>query len=133
LRVTMVLVVAALVLIGVIAARTTDARRNAAAAVSPRDEQLMIQAESLYASLSDADATAAATFLAADTESPARRQRYLADLRRASLQLTALPGRAQDSPAVARAVAAVAVSLPVYSGLMETARANNRQGFPVGA
>ncbi len=133
LRVAMVLVVAALVLFGLIAARATDVRRNAAVAVASRDEQLMIQAEGLYASLSDADATAAATFLAAGIESPVRRQRYLADLRRASLQLTALAARAHDSPGAASAVAAVAASLPVYSGLMETARANNRQGFPVGA
>ena len=39
----------------------------------------------------------------------------------------------QDSPQAARAIAAIAASLPVYSGLVETARANNRQGFPVGA
>jgi len=33
----------------------------------------------------------------------------------------------------AAAVAATGAELPVYSGLIETARANNRQGFPVGA
>ena len=87
----------------------------------------------LYATLADADATAAATFLAGGLESPARRQRYLSDVRRASLQLTALSQRVQDSPQAARAIAAIAASLPVYSGLVETARANNRQGFPVGA
>lgn len=133
LRVVMVIVVAALVGGGLVAAGAANARRDAAEAVASRDEPVLVQAEGLYASLSDADATAAATFLVGGPESQARRERYLSDLQRASLELTALSARAQDSPSAARAIAAIAAALPVYSGLVEAARANNRQGFPVGA
>jgi hypothetical protein len=133
LRTTMVVLVAAAIVAGLVAGRAADTRRSAAEAVATQDEPLMVQADGLYASLSDADATAAATFLTGGLESPVRRQRYLADIRRASLQLSALTRRVQGSPEAAAAVAEVAAQLPVYTGLMETARANNREGFPVGA
>lgn len=133
LRVAMAIVIAALLVAVLVAADATNARRSAAEAVASRDEPVMVQAADLYATLADADATAAATFLAGGQESPMRRQRYLSDLRLASLKLTALAEQVQDSPSAARAVAAAAALLPVYSGLVETARANNRQGFPVGA
>jgi hypothetical protein len=133
LRLSMVGVVAALVVFGVVAVRALDARSSAAASIVARDEPLMVQSEGLYASLSDADASAATTLLAGGLESSARRRRYLAALRNASLQLTALGQRAQGSGVAARAIDEVAAALPVYSGLVETARANNRQGFPVGA
>lgn len=119
--------VAALVLVGV-----TAVQRDATDAVATRDEPLMVDADELYASLSDADATAATMFLRGGTEPADLRARYLADLRRASVQLAALGRRVQGS-AEAAAVAATGAELPVYSGLIETARANNRQGFPVGA
>jgi hypothetical protein len=119
--------VAALVLVGV-----TAVQRDATDAVATRDEPLMVDADELYASLSDADATAATMFLRRGTEPADLRARYLADLRRASVQLAALGRRVQRS-AEAAAVAATGAELPVYSGLIETARANNRQGFPVGA
>src|SRR3954447_10106544 len=86
LRRAMVVAIAALLVAGLVSTRTVDARRGAAASIATRDEPLMVQAESLYASLSDADATAAATLIAGGVEAPARRQRYLAALRRASLQ-----------------------------------------------
>lgn len=107
--------------------------RDATDAVATRDEPLMVAADRLYASLSDADATAATTFVTGGIEPAARRARYLGDLRRASLQLAQLAERLRGSPEGAAAVAAIAADLPVYSGLMESARANNRQGFPVGA
>jgi len=133
LRLTMIVVVAALLIFGVVAVHAVNARSGAAASVATRDEPLMVQAEGMYASLSAADATAATTLLAGGVESPARRQRYLAALRSASLQLTALGRRVQGSGDAARSIAVVAAALPVYSGLVESARANNRQGFPVGA
>src|SRR5262249_34939690 len=118
---------------GLVSVHAVNARHSAADAVATRDEPLVAQADSLYAALSDADATAASTFLAAGDELPARRQRYVAALRKASLEVSALGRRAGDNPQAARAVATIAAALPVYSGLVETARANDRQGFPVGA
>ena len=132
LRIAMGAVVLAVLVAGLAIGALTTVRRDAANAVATRDEPLMVQADRLYASLSDADATAATTFLRGGVEPPNLRGRYLADLRNASLQLAGL-GRRVDGSVEAAATAAIAAELPVYSGLMETARANNRQGFPVGA
>src|SRR6188472_469127 len=74
LRVAMAIVVAALVGAGLVAVGATNARRSAAEAVASRDEPVMVQAEEVYSWLSDADATAAATFLVGGAESQARRQ-----------------------------------------------------------
>jgi hypothetical protein len=132
LRVAMGAVVLVAILAGLVVVAVTSVRRNAADAVATRDEPLMVEADGLYASLADADATAATTFLRGGQEPSALRARYLADVRRASAQLADL-GRRVEGPAQARAVAAAAAGLPTYTGLVETARANNRQGFPVGA
>jgi hypothetical protein len=125
-------VVIATLLAGLVLVAVTAVRRDAADAVATRDQPLMVEADGLYASLADADATAATTFLRGGIEPVALRTRYLAALRRASTQLAGLGRRVQGS-AEAGAVAAIGADLPVYSGLVETARANNRQGFPVGA
>jgi hypothetical protein len=132
LRLAMAAVVLAALVAGVVLVGVTAVQRNATDAVATRDEPLMVAADGLYASLSDADATAATTFLRGGTEPADLRARYLADLRRASVQLAGLGRRVQGSSG-AGAVAAIGAQLPVYSGLIETARANNRQGFPVGS
>lgn len=132
LRLAMATVVLVTLLAGLAIGALTTVRRNAADAVATRDEPLMVGTDRLYASLSDADATAATTFLRGGVEPAQLRARYLADLRDASVQLANLGHRVQGSREPA-AISAIGAALPVYSGLMETARANNRQGFPVGA
>ena len=132
LRIAMATVVLVTLPAGLAIGSLTTVRRNAADAVATRDEPLMVGADRLYASLSDADATAATTFLRGGAEPAELRARYLADLRDASVQLANLGHRVQGSLEPA-AISAIGAALPVYSGLMETARANNRQGFPVGA
>lgn len=128
----MAAVVLAAILAGLALVAVTAVRRDATNSVATRDEPLMLAADQLYASLSDADATAATTYLRGGTEPAGLRARYLNDVRRASAQLSALTRRVEGTTDVA-AVDAIAAGLPVYTGLIETARANNRQGFPVGA
>jgi hypothetical protein len=128
----LLLVVGAIVF-GAFAARAVSARSQASHSVASDTEPLLIAAEGLYAALSDADATAATTFLTGGLEAPARRERYLGDLRAASGQLTTLARQAGSSAQTLAAIRTLATQLPVYSGLVETARADNRQGFPVGA
>lgn len=96
-------------------------------------EPLAAAAQQVYRSLSDADATAASAFLSVGTEPPELRSRYERDIAEAG---AALAKAASDSADVAGAAAPVDVlnqQLPVYTGLVETARANNRLGYPVGA
>jgi hypothetical protein len=108
-------------------------RAQAAQAVAKQTEPLLLQSALLYTSLSDANATATATFLSGGLEPPARRAHYLADLRLASDSLTTLTRELGSSSSTAGAIRTVTQELPVYAGLVESARANNRQGFPVGA
>jgi hypothetical protein len=128
----MVAVVLAALLAGLALGAVTAVRRDATNSVATRDEPLMLAADQLYASLSDADATAATTYLRGGTEPPGLRARYLGDIRRATAQLGALNRRVQGTTDLS-AVGEIGAGLPVYTGLIETARANNRQGFPVGA
>lgn len=108
-------------------------REHAARAVRTQTEPLLAQAVNLYSALSDANATASTTFLTGGLEPATRRARYLADLRTATDSLSALTREVGNSPGARSAVATIANQVPSYSGLVEAARANNRQGFPVGA
>jgi hypothetical protein len=96
-------------------------------------EPLTAASQEVYRSLSDADATSANAFLVVGTEPTELRSRYDLDIARAG---AALAKAASDSEGVADAAAQVDIisrNLPVYAGTIETARANNRLGFPVGA
>jgi hypothetical protein len=99
-------------------------------AVASASGPLAVQAQGIYRSLSDADATAATAFLSSGAEPPALRQRYLDDVAAAS---SALATAAATSDAARDAVTRIATSLPVYTGLVETARTQNRLNLPVGA
>ncbi|WP_436519662.1 hypothetical protein [Actinoplanes sp. HUAS TT8] len=91
---------------------------------------LSVHAQDLYRSLSDADATAATAFLTSGAEPADLRQRYLDDLARASAALTVASRDADDTDAAR--VAVLTAQLPVYTGLVETARSYNRLGVPLG-
>ena len=127
------LVVVGAVCSGVIATGAEQSRESAARAARTGTEPLLFQAVNLYTSLSDANATAATGLLAGGVETTANRARYLRDLRVASQSLTALTREAGGAPGASAALQTVADQLPVYTGVVETARANSRQGFPIGA
>jgi hypothetical protein len=133
LRLAAVLLAFGAIAFGALAASAVSARLQAAHSVATDTEPLLVTAEGLYASLSDADATAATTFVTGGLEAPAQRERYAGDLRAASGQLATLARQAGGSVQTRAAVQTLATQLPVYSGLVETARADNGQGFPVGA
>lgn len=128
-----VLVVAGALGFGVVASGAERSRERSAQAVRTATEPLLVQAATLYTTLSDANATATTTFLKGGLEPPARQTQYLDDLRSASAALATLTRDVGASAVTGRAIRTVTEQLPVYSGLVEAARANNRQGFPVGA
>ena len=117
----------------VVAAGALGARRHAARAAGLETEPLLVGAQGIYASLADADATAANTFLTGGLEPVARHQRYVADLKAATDQLAVVARQVGSSAAAQQDVTVVTNQLPVYAGLVEAARANNRQDLPVGA
>lgn len=95
-------------------------------------EPLAFAAQRLYVALSAADAAAATAFLAVGIEAPAVRQQYQQSLADAAVALADATAGASDEQ-TRQIVARIAADLPAYTGLVETARANNRQGFPVGS
>ncbi|MEU6646434.1 hypothetical protein ABZ863_28360 [Saccharomonospora sp. NPDC046836] len=120
-------------LTGVIGTVAVQDRANTIEGLIDHREPMTAAAQEVYRSLSDADATAASAFLATGAEPPELRERYEFDIAKAG---AALAKAAADSGSVAEAAEQVNIinqQLPVYTGLVETARANNRQGFPAGA
>ena len=136
---------------GVLAALTADQHGSAAADVVAVSEPLSLDAEQIYQSLSDADATAANAFLAGGLEPAAARQRYEADITQAAIRIeaasalvgssaarTQMPGHlANQASAAGSAIgddlATLSGQLPVYTDEVGTARADNRLGLPLGA
>jgi hypothetical protein len=117
---------------GVTAVGAVRQRADLVGGVAATNGPLALAAQDLYHVLSDADATVASAFLAGGAEPPALRQRYQDDLAGASAALVRLAGGVTDGPG-ASAVADLAGNLPVYAGLVETARSLNRQGLPIGS
>ena len=95
-------------------------------------EPLSFDAQQIYQSLSNTDATEAAAFLAG-LEPPAARQRYLADIAQAASYLEAATAADGGRGQAGHRLTVLSTELPVYTGLVETARADNRLGLPVGA
>ena len=126
-------VVIGAVCFGAMALIAGQARSRAANSAKTDTEPLLAEAANLYASLSDANATATTTFLVGGLEPPARRARYLADVASASNSLASLTRQVGTAAGARDSVATIAAQLPIYAGLIEAARANNRQGLPVGA
>jgi hypothetical protein len=126
----MMLVLAAVGLAAGIVSVVDVAQRSATVhRVTTGSGPLTVQAQQLYRALSDADATAASAFLAGGQEPAALRQRYQNDIAAATAALSAATAADSTQPTVGR----IAAQLPVYTGLVETARTYNRQNLPVGA
>jgi hypothetical protein len=89
----------------------------------------MVDAQTIDTKLSDADATAARSFLQGRIEPAGLRYQYMDDLAVASTTLAAAAAAAGTDPAVTASAKKIAVDLPVYTGLVETAQFNQRQSF----
>ena len=116
---------------GVLAALTADQHASAASDVVAVSEPLSLDAEQIYQSLSDADATAATAFLSGGLEPAAARQRYDADIAQAAIRIEA--ASALEGSSAGNDLATLSAGLPVYTDEVGTARADNRLGLPLGA
>ncbi len=151
LRLLLVILVILSLAWGVLAALTANQHASAAADVVAVSEPLSLDAEQIYRSLSDADATAATAFLSGGLEPAAARQRYDADIAQAAVRIeaasalvgasaarTQLPGHLKKQASTAGSatgndLATLSAGLPVYADEVGTARADNRLGLPLGA
>lgn len=96
-------------------------------------EPVAAASQQIYRSLSDADATAASAFLAGGNPPEELRERYELDIAQAGANLAKAAADVAGVPEAQAQVDQLSQQLPVYTGLVETARAFNRQGFPAGA
>ncbi|UCM88114.1 hypothetical protein [Streptomyces marincola] len=119
-----------LLLFGVLAFYEAGARAGAADTVRDRSQPLSADAAEIYRSLADANTTAAVGFLAGADEDPAVRERYERRIDNAARLVAS--AAAHGSPDATEYVRVLSEGLPEYTGLVETARANDRQGLPLG-
>ncbi|MGY0061748.1 hypothetical protein ACWY4P_35310 [Streptomyces sp. LZ34] len=132
LRVIGAVLAALVVAFGAVTAWQVSDRQTAADAVVEHSQPLSADAASIYRSLADADTTAASAFLAGGQEPTDVRRRYEADIDRASKLLVRAAANTDGSATAREEIRRINELLPVYTGLVESARANNRQGLPLG-
>ena len=131
------LILAGLLALGLLTGLVAGLAAHAAAAgtddLGDRAQPLLVEAETIYSALADADTTAAQAFLAGGLEPAELTRRYEADLDRAATALTSAARRTPDRSDAADAVGTLSSGVSRYASLVASARANNRQGLPVGA
>lgn len=118
------------VLFGVLAAIGVGRRDGAIDDVRVAAQQL-IALQEVRVSAVRADAVASSSYLVGGQEDPAQRQDYLNQIAASSDGLIEIANRVDSEAAAPLAQASALLSR--YVGLVEQARSNNRQGFPVGA
>ena len=114
---------------GVVTALAAAERHAATAAGWQKSEPLVVGAQAIDSYLSDADTTAAGSFLRSQIEPAGLRVRYTSDLARASANLAQGAQEAGPDPAVTSSIRTVSVDVPVYAGLVQTATFNEREAF----
>src|SRR5271165_2087807 len=117
------------VLAGVAAAVAVANRHAAASAAWQTSEPLVVDAQGIDTSLSEADTAAAGSFLQGRLEPVGLRAQYLADLAQASTSLATTTHAVGTQSSALSAITTLSVDLPVYTGIVQTATFNERQGF----
>lgn len=119
---------------GSLAAATIENRQTQLGNVLTEAEPLADSAQNLYSALSLADAAAATAFIWGGLEPPEVRDRYTQSIGDASAEIVRASGGLDAFDQVGyTALTTISADLSTYTGLVETARANNRVGNPVGA
>jgi hypothetical protein len=120
------------VLAGVVCGGQLDGRIEERDAVLASSEPFAYAAQNLYAALSAADAAAGSAFLSGGIETSSMRAHYQEALARAASALADATAGTIDTE-TRTAMAKISEELAAYTGLVESARANNRQGYPIGS
>ncbi|MBF6329109.1 hypothetical protein [Nocardia transvalensis] len=118
---------------GVVTASVVSSRQHALDYLLDQAEPDANSAQHLYTSLSVADAAAGTAFISGGLEPKPVRDRYDQAIGEASAELVTQSSSTGGADPDGQLRTGIATQLPVYTGLIETARANNRDGHPVGA
>jgi hypothetical protein len=121
------------VLTGVIGLLSLQGNAGSLDDLANHREPVSYAAQEIYGSLSDADATAASAFLSGSIEPEQLRNRYNADIARAGAALAVAAADAGGSSTGSGPLAQLSAGIPVYTGLVDRASANNELGFPDGS
>ena len=129
-----VVLIVAILAAGLSMSESTNNRQQQLATVSSASEPQANAAQNLYSALTIADAAANTSFSRGGLGSaPQLRKRYDDAIAQATLAGTrAAAGITEVDGESMRNIATVQRLIPVYTGLVESARANARQGHPVG-
>lgn len=117
---------------GAVTAYEVSDRATSADDVVSRSQPLSADAASIYRSLADADTAAASAFLSKERDPADLQKRYTDDITTASRLLVKAAASTDGSSSSAREITTLNEQLPRYTGLIERARAANRQGLPLG-
>ncbi|MBG0855206.1 hypothetical protein I2W78_26005 [Streptomyces spinoverrucosus] len=117
---------------GAVTAWQATDRAAAADDVLNNSQPLSSAAADIYRSLADANTAASSGFLAGGQETKASRERYEKDIRTAAEKLVLAANNSDPNSRSAETITKLNRLLPEYKGLIERARANNRQGYPLG-
>lgn len=120
------------VVFGAVTAFEVSDRYSAADDVVERSQPLSAVAAKIYGSLASADTAASSGFLAGAQEPAPVQKVYRDDIRTASELLVEAAASTDSSSDSGHQIATINEKLPRYTGLIERARANNRQGLPLG-
>lgn len=121
------------VLTGLVAGLTGQSTAAGTDDLGNRAQPLLVEAETIYSALADADTTAAQAFLAGGLEPAPLTKRYNDDLDNATAALTDAARLTPEGSAAATSVRSLSSGVAQYAALVATARANNRQGLPIGS
>lgn len=122
----------ALMTFGAVTSWQMSSRTDSTDAVIDGSHPLSRDAAMIYRSLADANTTAASGFLAGGNESEKVRDDYTQDIAEASRLITKAAANSSGSSRAHDQLEILAEGVPVYSRDVASARANNRQGLPVG-
>ncbi|MEU1194600.1 hypothetical protein ABZ446_00025 [Streptomyces sp. NPDC005813] len=132
LRIIGALLALLVVAFGAVTAWQMTERAAAADDVLHSSQPLSASAADIYRSLADANTAASSGFLAGGQETKASRDRYELDIRTAAAKLITAANSSKPGSPSAKTITKLNRLLPEYKGLIERARANNRQGYPLG-
>jgi hypothetical protein len=95
--------------------------------------QAIVGAQRIHATLADADRAEANAFLAGATEATAPHRQYEADIAAAMRELEQAAEQDGGNAPVGAQIQTISVRITQYATLVDIARADNQQGYPVGA
>jgi hypothetical protein len=132
LRIALLVTIVFAVVFAVLGAYGVGKRRSSIEATRHAATELL-QLQDIRVAVVQADSIASRLYLTGGAEDPAQRQSYATAIDTAATELVEVALQLNLGGEQATAMQSANAGLARYTGLIEQARANNRQGFPVGA